>query len=384
MDAFLNKKVITDGKERRKKKVYKKLADVELPDEEMDEYKIVQTLLNLNLDNFSEVYEKVKSYEILTENIHFAYQVMVHFSTIRPKKIGLYAQLMVDLIKFFDDKMPLFDIEMKSCSLAQLVGRTLPYTENELQEVDTLKDQSIDLLLESYKPTDLRYYFFYDDLEKFKKHSLKQGFNFNQKLRRECEYVENEDDPEELLTILHFTSFHGSENCFQFAVLNGTKVVKSVRHHAVAGGNKIIVHYLAQHGVDFSDCAKSALEFHHDDLVDWIMYFYPNQELDLISGMRYFNHRAIYYCLANKTDDIFNLPDTSYLHIICQHGYVNLLDYFVKKGLNIEKTSTHSILAEGLPEVPFIFYFFIFHLTFFFLFNVFFLLVWFNSTSRSC
>ena len=367
---FFAKKVITDGKERRKKKVYKRLEDVELPPEEMDEYNIVQALLNLNFDNFKETFEKVKEFEIKTESLHFAFQIMVQFSTIRPKKIGLYAQLMINLINHFNDKMPLFDIEMKSCSLAQLVGRLGPYSENELQEVDTFQDRTLDLLLDSYKPSDLRYYFVYDDLDIFKKYSSKQGFNFNLKMRRECEYVENEEDPDELLTILHFTAFYGSNNCFQFAILNGTKIVKTVRHHAVAGGDKIIVHYLAQHGVDFSDCAKSALEFHHDDLVDWLMYNFPNQELDLISSMRYFNHRSIYYCLANKTDDIYTLPDTSYLHIICQHGYVHLLDYFVKQGLDIEKTSTHTILAEGLPEVPFniIFNFsLIFFFSFFFL-----------------
>ena len=352
----MKKRKIINGKERRKKKIYKSLASIELPPEELDEYNAVQTLLNLDLKNYSKTLQSIHEFIDKTESLHFIYQVIVQLATVRPRKIGLYAHFMINLtIDYDNDKMNLFDIEMKNCSLAQLVGRYGPYSQDEREEIPTLADRSTDELITLYKTNDFRFFLYTDDLQSFKKFiASKQNFNLNIKFQREIEYVEAEDDPEQSITILHLTGFHGSQNCFMFTALNGGKISNSLRHHCAAGGNKRIIHYLSQQGIDFSDCANSALEFHHDDLVDWFLYYYPNQELDLLSSLRYYNHKAIYYCLYNKLDDKHVMKNTSYLHIICQHGYVNLLDYFVKQGLDIDKPANFSFFEDKMPEVPFI------------------------------
>ena len=67
-------------------------------------------------------------------------------------------------------------------------------------------------------------------------------------------------------------AFYGSLKCFKFLLLNIKLNSENLAKYAIAGGNPEIIHICEQQKCNFKDTLDIAIAFHHNDIVQWIVY----------------------------------------------------------------------------------------------------------------
>ena len=67
------------------------------------------------------------------------------------------------------------------------------------------------------------------------------------------------------VSLIDYSAFFGSIKCFQFLLMNGSKLDKAFKY-AVAGSNLEIIHFCEQNRPSFEGIYEVSIEFHRNDI----------------------------------------------------------------------------------------------------------------------
>ena len=97
----------------------------------------------------------------------------------------------------------------------------------------------------------------------------------------------------------------GNEEIFRFLKINGVQETKNTCRLAVISGNFDIINILNESGLDFSQYLLTAIEFHHNEIADWILTNFEGKDLNPSFCLLNLNLNAYCYCAYNKIGDVF-------------------------------------------------------------------------------
>ena len=204
-----------------------------------------------------------------------------------------------------------------------------------------------DILEYGYPSDSIEFAIKYDDIDRLQDIASSPGFNFSMKLRN------NMNDTIFIagrLTPIMLAAACGSLECFKFLALSGAETDTNLAKCSVIGGNTEIVRLCEQLKCDFSSCKSIAIQFHRNDIYDWLQYHYPDEaDSNLINAVSFQNAKAIVYYVQNhqnlnQTDESGCTP----LHIAAFHNDVQVMKYLIEKGA---KTDMKTINNDSLLNI---------------------------------
>ena len=95
------------------------------------------------------------------------------------------------------------------------------------------------------------------------------------------------------LDSLECAAHYGSAAIFKYLLMNDMKISEDCAKYAVDGGSLEIIHILEQKGKDFSNSLINAINYHRQDIADWI----------LLNYRAHFNY--YYECIVSFNEEIF-------------------------------------------------------------------------------
>lgn len=114
-----------------------------------------------------------------------------------------------------------------------------------------------------------------DDIDKFQEILTKDGA-FDLEIRIPPIILHGSELLQHNPTLILAASFYGAVKCFKYLLLNKAQILKCdeyynyISHFAVAGGNIEIVRILSQNGINFVDDLAVCVEYHQNEIFDWI------------------------------------------------------------------------------------------------------------------
>lgn len=138
--------------------------------------------------------------------------------------------------------------------------------------------------------------FYNDDFEEFQK--LISQSNFNMKM---C--IDNDK-------LIDVAAKHSSLRIFKFLILEKAEITDKTCINACIGGNLEIIRILSQQKAKFNDCYSKCIEYHHNDIADWLHMNHEVEMIKLIDCMKFCNFQAACFCIENGFD--INAKDIEY------------------------------------------------------------------------
>lgn len=237
----------------------------------------------------SETFESTIIYlEKLIENrdvsAEFILRNIDHAAGHRQKKI-------IELAKLYKEISMFSNINLKP------ISKNL---ENILSAENQNDLQAIDVISTIYPKDSAFYYVANDQLEDFVRISDTKNFNFS------MTYPNSRIAFRIKITLLDIACKFGSENCFHYLKLKGCSTSNQTTKYAIVGGNIAIINSLFEEGCNFESELPTAIEFHHNDVVDWMISTYPMISTSVTFCITNFNIELSLFLIENGFD--VNMP----------------------------------------------------------------------------
>ncbi|EAY02659.1 hypothetical protein TVAG_253100 [Trichomonas vaginalis G3] len=129
---------------------------------------------------------------------------------------------------------------------------------------------------------------------------------------------------------------NGSINCFKFLLLNGNVVDDMTANYAIRGGNLEIVRLCQQKGSTFIGGFIASLQFHFNDIADFMLQNFTSHRPELSDVISYYNTRAAIFFILNG-DDI-NLKSQKDEYPLIKSIFTNQIElsrYLISHGANV-------------------------------------------------
>lgn len=188
----------------------------------------------------------------------------------------------------------------------------------------------------------------HDDLESLRKFASIPEFNANMSIGQ-LQYDVDKNICS-ATTLIEAAAYFGSEKCFKYLLLNGanTKVPskrKNLAINAIIGGNLYIIQLLKEQNIDFAHCAKCAVEYHNNTLLEWII---QDKNLDgnlLLVAAQYNNFEAVEYCISKGIDINFrNQYKSTALHLAAAYDHPLMIKcLLLNSSIDIDAVNQKSI-----------------------------------------
>ena len=200
-------------------------------------------------------------------------------------------------------------------------NKDLPFSNQFFENVEELQKENWKLhkkyVSEGVNPSNIAKVIRNDEVERLQEMSSQANFDFNQiippSLYERCSFVNNEN-----VSLIDYSAFFGSIKCFQFLLLNGSKLENTFQY-AVAGGNHEIIHLCEQNHLSFEGIYEVLIEFHRNEI---FRYFYE--------------------------DKIIEKKDLTQLGEQCIHfSNYELLEYLEQEGMKIDKSAVTRSMSVG-------------------------------------
>lgn len=177
-------------------------------------------------------------------------------------------------------------------------------------------------------------------------------------------------------TLIQYSAFFGSINCFKFLIMNDPKFAPNnfqvienqdeqnkqdeqdndkklnpfrndpnyvnLAKYAVASGNPEIIHIIEQKGCSFDDTLKFAFDYAHHDIFDWIrMNKYENsKQLPLSSFLTKCVHQMQISLMIEMLEDGMNPNESKLITAAVEEENIILLDFLLKiKGIEVNENN---------------------------------------------
>ena len=322
------------------------IKDIILPEEIGFISELVESLDTLTQETFEDLINEIQqNQKKIPDFPQFLLKCTAYSFSIRCFKKNLYLQLILELQnrKITDQKLDLHYAKRKIQQLADLLVFESYYTKEEKASAyyTQTKGSSKLSILNPFHDQPLEYNIKYDNLEEVQNILAKRPYTSIEEILLiipNNDYIEH---PRAVLSfndeysVLEFSAFYGAVKCFKYFFMNfpdnSLININDLSKLAVAGGNIEIVHICEQNGIDFSSQLKKAIEFHHNDIVDWILTQYGeiDHSLSYSYCCKVFNFPAALFFFENREFYSFDHPNISPLHYAAEINCFPIAKFFV-------------------------------------------------------
>lgn len=171
-----------------------------------------------------------------------------------------------------------------------------------------------------------------DDIDYFEELAETDGFELDQVIDFETCFR----------NIMEYAAECGSLNIFFFLTEKNCDITKNVVDFALTGGCidiLKIIYYKKR--IDFGKSINVAVEYCQNEVVDWIMDYFPSHDpIDIFKACFNGNIEAVYYCLSNGVDiNTKNEKGEIPLHLACTNGSLPLVQFLVNNGADVNASN---------------------------------------------
>ena len=296
----------------------------------------VQNLASFVLDNFHD------------DELFYAYRSILYMSTIRPKKLIFYAQTWKQIFEATGITLSFDETSDVNLKFAKALSLLEVFTENDVKKhyfkhaisypikkfyQSRSAPASLDELAKDYKEMSFEDVLSRDDFDVFQAMSTTYSFSFDSKIKL-AQFATNQNHTTHNISMLSFSAYYGAVRCFKFLVMNKQKITDSVLKWAIKGGNLEIIRICAQNNPKIGQCFSQAVEYHRNDVADWILATYDPDTLTMDLALEYYNIKAALYLEKhglNTTNGTF-IP----FQVACLQGAYSIVDYLFKSDQEVE------------------------------------------------
>lgn len=272
-----------------------------------------EMIYELTEDKVDEVAETIKSL-LPDEELSTVYKLIGHASIIRPfiwHQLGdLWSKFGNPDIDIRTTPFTEYLFKRKIIKLNRLINPPrLPFT---IEEFELGFDvNSVEAAIKK------------DDLDQLSILSIESDLRKNVKLHRK-----------EMSTI-SMAAYFGSLNVFKYLMLNGIPITVETAQNAVKGGNEEILQLVMEKNLDFSSLLKTAIEYHRNDIIKWLIESGFYEQISLNHCIRSINTLAFTYFLINGSDVNQNENGLTPLLLASERGRNDIVQFLIEKGADI-------------------------------------------------
>ena len=138
------------------------------------------------------------------------------------------------------------------------------------------------------------------------------------------------------MSVLSFAAYCGSVKIFKYMVINGFMITKDTLHNGIKGGCEEIIELLSQQ-FDLNNCFKSAVEYHRNNVAEWLVNNFKCEPVDISFCIRSMNTLALVYEIKNEgyADSYDEFNRTPLINAILQMN-VDIVAYLISQGADVE------------------------------------------------
>lgn len=206
---------------------------------------------------------------------------------------------------------------------------TSPFTEylyrRKIITIDSLTNwprltYSIEEFEIGFSPNSIEAAIKFDDLDRITELSTTRDICVDLKLYRETVHP------------VDFAAFFGSKKIFQYLLLNGCKISDDTAKFAVKGGNIEIIEYSLQNGNQITGLLAIAIEYHRNDVVNWLLDNGSEENISLQHCITYYNTLSFTYFFVNNGGVNDEVNDYSPLLTAAEGGKGDIVRFLISNG----------------------------------------------------
>lgn len=223
-----------------------------------------ENLVEIDESRFSEIENLLTKFEFEFEEQKYGIiELITHILRCRP----LLEHLFESIIRYFISKHP----EVYQTIINKDEEDVVKYLV-QIKVVDP-KDTTYEFFDFSYKINPLIKIINNDNLDLFQQKASEPDFDINISL--------SIDENQNCLKIIDYAARIGAINCFKYLYINNATLDRyNSINYAIEGGNSEIIHLIEQKGIEINEsCILKAIEFHHNDILDWLLERFPDHKL---------------------------------------------------------------------------------------------------------
>lgn len=134
------------------------------------------------------------------------------------------------------------------------------------------------------------------------------------------------------LSLFAFAAYCGSANIIKYFLLNHVRGDALSVSYAIRGGNPEIIYLMEQSGYKFNNCLMYAIEYHKNDVAQWLTENYVCESISLHSVIPFCNTVAFSYFFFTITDANKVENGNSPLIVAVKEGILPYVEFLVKQG----------------------------------------------------
>ena len=293
-------------------------------------YKKFSNLDFLFQNLFNEKEEESKRIEIFfdyfkeTPNYTYFYiKLLSYFAEVRANDRKIVALILKKIFEDFPDKKSEYLSIFNSHSYMLLTD--IAIMEKFIEENDEYGPNP--LIYDNYEPNSFSYFVKNDMIDQLKQSLyINTEYNINQPLYQDS----TEGLPQYLLyktqtiTLLDISCYFGAINCFKYFIMNNCEISEYTADYAIAGGNFEIIHIVEQKKVSFDETLPISIEFHRNDISNWLLLNY-NTSYQLKDSIQFYDIPSFIYKIIHKDytgNEIYDILEYS-----CNTGMIQILQF---------------------------------------------------------
>ena len=148
--------------------------------------------------------------------------------------------------------------------------------------------------------------------------------------------------------VLSLAAYCGSISVFKYLMLNGMEIKRDTVIKSVMGGNEEIIQLISPIQ-PFHNCLKTAIQYHRNNIIQWLTDNFTNT--DVLSGicLEYFNTYAYFFF---QSKGLFPTPQEFLLKTSIQNECFDFVKYFVESGVPVNPPDNQQQQPLGQTSSP--------------------------------
>ncbi|EAX87037.1 hypothetical protein TVAG_218940 [Trichomonas vaginalis G3] len=230
-----------------------------------------------------------------------------------------FALYFAPYIKYFDD----YILSKKTCNddrFQEVFKNYSIYRENDFALLRNYIEYG-------WKINSLGFYLKYDDAENFIYKHNDMRIDLNTTLYSPFEHILDGQT-----SIINLAALYGSVSIFKYLIVSYVALPKDLTEFAVIGGNYEIIRICTQSGLDFSSAITAAVEYHRNDILNWLTVqgiaastFYSSVMKDNLLALIYFISQGF---SVDFNENEWSTP----LHMAVTYGSSAVIDFLISSG----------------------------------------------------
>ena len=309
-----------------------------VPEEFQKNNLLTESIININKETVSEVFEMIQpefaqtAYDVLTYTV-----IIRHFQV--DSLLSLYSFLSKKYKYKLNEMQPIFVRKL-------LVARGIIQDQNEEKVSD-----DVDKILYNIKSINsIEAKIKNDDFESFLKITAEPQTNLNKRVNISNTVIEYVDDAYLNVSYMQLMAFFGSVKCFKHAILTGDYDLDNIQKYAIAGGNSEIIHILESKDISFDICFEVSVKYHRHELCDWLLAHYSCEKIELSHLIEWHNYKSFFFMVINS----FSSSSSINFELLkaAETGNFEIVKYlYEKQGADIETQNYYEYTPVSVATI---------------------------------